>query len=59
MFFRGSLLISVDLMHEIKNSKDLKIDGARIPVTAAHFTYLEQKLQINSEIGEKAPNVVC
>lgn len=46
-------------MHEIKNSKDLKIDGARIPVAAAHFTYSEQKLQINSEFGEKAPNVVC
>ena len=35
-------------MHEIKNSKNLKIDGARIPVTAAHFTYSEQKLQMNS-----------
>ena len=53
VFFRGILLISFDLMHKIKNLKELKIDGAQIPVKTAHFTYSKQKVLIDPDVDKK------
>ena len=41
MLFMGSLLVSFDLMHEIKNMKKLKVDGAQVTVETTHLSYSE------------------
>lgn len=35
-------------MHEIKNLKELTVDGAQIPVKAAHCSYSEKKVPNDS-----------
>ena len=37
----GSLLVSFDLMHETKNMKKLKVDGAQVTVETTHLSYSE------------------
>ena len=54
MLFSCRLLISFDLMHETNNLKEVKIDGAQIPVETAYWSYSEQKVQNDSEIDKKS-----
>ena len=41
-------------MHETNNLKEVKIDGAQIPVETADWSYSEQKVQNDSEIDKKS-----